>query len=47
MKNYSIKELLQRKDNREKHLYGAINAVGIFCAIIFVGFIAIIVSIFI
>lgn len=45
MKDYNIRELLQRKDNREKHLYGAINAVSVLYALFFLGLIAIIISI--
>lgn len=45
MKDYTIKELLQRKDKRDTKLHNAINAVGFLYLAFFLGIIAIIISI--
>lgn len=46
MKDYTIKELLQRKDRRDSNLHNAINAVGMIYAIILIGFIILAIKIF-
>lgn len=45
MKDYNIKELIQRKDKRDAKLHNAINALGFIYLAFFVGIIAIIISI--
>lgn len=46
MKDYNVKELLQRKDKRDTKLHNAINAVGFIYLAIMVGFIIVCIKIF-
>jgi hypothetical protein len=45
MKDYTIKELLERKDRRDSRLHNSMNAVGIIYAVILIGFVIIAVKI--